>query len=98
MKEIEHEFAPTFTPAPLSSCLPPLPHAPLLSLSSPLLLPPLPSPPPFLSSPSPSLFFCFPSSFFFFFFHLPLYFTSSPPLFFLSYCLSIQFRSPVPPY
>src|SRR5258705_2939367 len=42
------------TPPPLSSCLPPLPHAPLLSLSSPFLLPPPPHPPPFFPTPPPS--------------------------------------------
>src|SRR5260370_39887070 len=49
------------SPPPLSSCLPPLPHAPLLSLSSPFLLPPLPSSPP--SLPSPFLALPLPLSF-----------------------------------
>src|SRR5260370_20247453 len=80
------------SPPPLSSCLPPLPHAPLLSLSSPFLLPPLPSPPPFFHSPSLNLSFFFPFCLFFFHMHFPFFFTSSPPLPFFPRIFILPFR------
>src|SRR5258705_12554573 len=85
------------SPPPLSSCLPPLPHAPLLSLSSPFLLPPLPC--PALSFPSPSLYLSYglPPFLFLFHLHFPVYHTSLPPLllslsfYFLLYCFAFSF-------
>src|SRR5260370_23288124 len=67
------------SPPPLSSCLPPLPHAPLLSLSSPFLLPPLPFPPLSFPSPSPSFFSLFPPYFFLFPLPFPFFLLLPPP-------------------
>src|SRR5260221_5870363 len=68
------------SPTPLSSCLPPLPHAPLLSLSSPFLLPPLPCPPLSLHSPSLYLSYGLPPYCFLFLMPFPFFLTSPPPL------------------
>src|SRR5260221_6294848 len=67
------------SPPPLSSSLPPLPHAPLLSLSSPFLLP-LPCPPLSLHSPSLYLSYGFPPYCFLFHMHFPVYHTCHHPL------------------